>query len=249
MLRTVKEVAELTGVTVRTLHHYDELGLLTPSERSPAGYRLYDRGDLERLQEILVHRALGLSLAEIRDLLDDPEHDRVLTLKQQRERLAERIDELHAMVDAVDAALAAHEEGTEVSDETLFEGMENPYEDEARERWGDTEAWAQSQRRMRSYDAEQFEEIKAEGEAIAERLAAIKRAGEAPDSEAAMGAAEAHRQHIHRWFYDCPPAMHASLGEMYPQDERFRAYYDDREPGLAAWVAEAYAANAARQTG
>lgn len=248
MLRTVKEVAELTGVTVRTLHHYDAIGLLTPTQRSEAGYRLYDRTDLERLQEILIHRALGLRLAEVQAVLDDPGHDRVLTLKEQRDRLVERIGELHTMVAAVDAALAAHEEGSEVNDEDMFDFDHTEHEDETRARWGDTDAWKESQERQKRYGPTQYAEITAEAEQVADRLAAVMRAGEDPDSEPAMGAAEAHRQHIERWFYDCSPTMHATLGEMYPQDPRFTAYYDDREPGLATWVAQAYAANAARLT-
>ncbi len=246
-MRTVKEVAALTGVTVRALHHYDEIGLLRPSARTDAGYRLYDREDLERLQEILVHRALGMSLADIERLLDDPGHDRVGALRTQRAELARRIGELHTMVAAIDAALTAHEEGTTVTDEDLFDGFDpSEYEDEARERWGDTDAYRQSQERTTRYGKEDWKAMKVEADGIVDRFIAVKRAGEPADSEPAMGTAEAHRQHIAHWFYDCPPQMHAGLGEMYVQDPRFTAYWDDREPGLASYVRDAFVANAAR---
>src|ERR1700751_1376359 len=108
-MKTVGEVAELAGVTVRTLHHYDELGLLAPSERSGSGYRLYSYDDLARLQEILIWRQLGLALAEIKSLLDDPEYDRISALERQRELVEREIDRLGAVAAAVDAALAAHQ--------------------------------------------------------------------------------------------------------------------------------------------
>src|SRR5690348_4170798 len=106
-MKTVGEVAELARVTVRTLHHYDELGLLEPSGRSEAGYRLYSYDDLARLREILIWRALGLPLTEIASLLDDPGHDRVAALERQRELIGREIDRLGELAAAVDAAIAA----------------------------------------------------------------------------------------------------------------------------------------------
>jgi DNA-binding transcriptional MerR regulator len=137
-MRTVSEVSKLTGVTVRTLHHYDEIGLLVPGERSEAGYRLYSAEDLLRLQEILLWRQLGFSLAEVKSVLDDPEHDRGSALREQRRLVAEQIERLGALAGALDAALAAHTYGTDIEEAAMFDGFDpQAYEEEARERWGE----------------------------------------------------------------------------------------------------------------
>src|SRR5512135_2408490 len=141
-MRTVGEVAELTGVTVRTLHHYDEVGLLVPSGRSDAGYRLYSYEDLMRLQEIVVWRALGFPLAEISAMLDDPDYDRLRALTRQRELIDGELERLGALRRALDAALDAERNGTRVMETTMFEGFDpSEYDDEVRERWGHTEAY------------------------------------------------------------------------------------------------------------
>ncbi len=141
-MRTVGELSRVAGVTVRTLHHYDEIGLLSPSGRSEAGYRLYDYEDLTRLQEILVWRQLGFSLQEIRPLLDDPAHDRAAALRQQRELVELELERLGATARALDAALDAEEKGTEMEVGDMFKDFDrSEYEEEARERWGHTDAY------------------------------------------------------------------------------------------------------------
>src|SRR6185312_8429907 len=151
-MKTVGEVAELAGVTVRTLHHYDELGLLSPSGRSEAGYRLYSYDDLARLREVLIWRTLGFPLTEIAALLDDPGHDRLAALERQRELIETEIDRLGALAAAVDAAIAAHANGTRMEETTMFTGFDpSEYEEEARERWGHTEAYQESMRRAGQY--------------------------------------------------------------------------------------------------
>ena len=120
------------------------------------------------------------------------------------------------------------------------------YEAEAKERWGDTDAHAESQRRTSSYSRDQWAEIMAEGDDIARALAGLLRNGVEADAVAAMDAAERHRRHIDRWFYPCPPEMHDGLGEMYTADPRFTEYWDKYEPGLAAFVSNAITANALR---
>lgn len=124
-------------------------------------------------------------------------------------------------------------------------GMESPFEKEARERWGETEAWRESARRTRRYGPEQVAAIQAELESIESRFAALLEAGTAPDSPESKAAAEDARCHIDRWYYPCTPAMHAALAEMYVSDPRFRAHYEDRSEGLAEFVAEAIRANSA----
>lgn len=244
-MRTIGEVAELAGVTVRTLHHYDELGLLCPSERSDAGYRLYSYEDLGRLQEILIWRQLGFSLVEIGSLMDDPEYDRLSALEHQRDLVRGEIERLGALAAAVEAAIAAHRNGTRVKETSMFEGFDpSEYEDEARERWGHTEAYQESARRARAYGEAEWSQIRAEAEAIVRELVALMRAGEPATGEAARALAERHREHISRWFYPCSLSMHRGLAEMYVTDERFRRSYERESAGLAAYFHDAIVANA-----
>ena len=167
MTYTVGEVARATGVTVRTLHHYDEIGVLNPSNRSASGYRIYGEGDLERLQEILFFRQLGFGLDEIRLSLGDPSLDRREVLLRQRSLMADQVGKLRRMVDAIDAALDAIDEGTDMDKKDMFEvfGEFDPadHEKEAEERWGNTDAYKESQRRTKGYGKEQGKELGAEG--------------------------------------------------------------------------------------
>jgi MerR family transcriptional regulator, thiopeptide resistance regulator len=248
-MRTVGEVARLAGVTVRTLHHYDEIGLVRASGRSPGGYRLYDQHDLERLQTVRFYRELGFGLDAIRAAVDDPGFDRGDALRQQRALLVGEHRRLRRLVDAIDAAIDAHEGDRTMTDEELFEVFgdeQRELQAEAEERWGDTDAWEQSRRRTRDYSKADWEEVKAESEAIMARIVEVYRAGQPADSIDAMDAVEAHREQISRRFYDCSHEMQVGLGEMYVQDPRFTATYEDLAPGLAVWVRDAIRANAAR---
>lgn len=247
---TVSQVAGLAHVTVRTLHHYDEIGLLAPSERSPSGYRLYREPDLQRLHQILIFRELGFSLEGIQQILDAPAFERGEALRAQRELLKEGIRKTEAVIRAVDAAIDALEGGETVDSEKMFEGFEAfdhaQYEDEARERWGKTDAYKESMKRTKQYTKDDWAKIKAEGEAVEARLAELLEAGRDPGDPDVMDAADAHRLHMDRWFYPVSHAMHLGLGQMYISDPRFTAHYEKRAKGLAAFVAAAIEANARR---
>ena len=244
-MRTVSEVARLTGVTVRTLHHYDELGLLSPSERSEAGYRLYSYDDLARLREILIWRALGFSLGEVRSLLDDPAYDRLSALERQRELVQAEIGRLGALAAAVEEAIDAELSGTRLEETKMFEGFDpSEYEDEARERWGHTGAYRESARRTQGYGEAEWDEIRREGAAIVDELAGLMRAGEPANGAAARALAEHHREHLSRWFYPCSPQMHRGLAEMYIADERFARNYEREAEGLAQYFHDAIVAAA-----
>jgi MerR family transcriptional regulator, thiopeptide resistance regulator len=246
---TVGEVAHLASVTVRTLHHYDEIGLLTPSVRTTAGYRQYDEADLERPHRILGYRELGFSLEEIADILaeavDMAEH-----LRRQHALLTERIARLQRMATIVERTLEAHMAGINLTPEEIFEifGEVDPTERavEAEERWGATDAYSESRRRIGTYGKAQWVHIKTEADAIQRRLALDFQSGAAADSTEAMDAVEQHRAHIANWFYDVPYQMHRGLGELYITDPRFIANYENVAPGLAQWVHDAIQANADR---
>lgn len=250
MTYSVSDVAKLSGVSVRTLHHYDSIGLLEPSGRSEAGYRLYAQPDLERLQQVLFFKELGFPLDEIARVMNDPTFDRNEAFLAQRRLLAEKAERIFSMIDAVDAALAAAEKGIAMSDEDMFEvfGDFDPkqYEDEVQQRWGDTDAYKESARRTKRYTKADWQRFKDEDEARMERMVALFDEGVSAVDERAMDVAEEARLMIDGWFYPCSKEMHVNLGEMYIADPRFTAFYDKRREGLALWFRDAIRANAAR---
>jgi MerR family transcriptional regulator, thiopeptide resistance regulator len=246
----VKGVARHAGVSVRTLHHYDSIGLLVPEIRTAAGYRVYTDADLLRLQQILIGRELGLSLEEIRRSLDDPRFDRKTALLDQRERLRERAQQAEAMIRAIDVALDVLDRGGkkgEMRMEDLFEGF-NPaqFDEEARRQWGKSEAFVESDKRTKRYTPDDWKAIGAEQAAVYEDAYCALKAGKTPSDAAVMDIAERHRMSIDRWFYPCSHRMHRGLASMYEGDDRFRQSIDKHGEGLALFLAEAIRANAAR---
>lgn len=250
----VKEVASLAGVSVRALHHYHNVGLLVPSARSPAGYRLYTDEDVLRLQQIVVQRALGFSLRAIKAWLDDPAYDRKRALVDQRNALMQRADEARAMMRSIDRALALlerpKEETMRTDMQTLFDGFDpKRHEGEAQKRWGDTEACAAATRRTAGYGEAEWHALKEEQAAIyADAMQALQD-GVAPDAPGAMAIAERHRRSMDRWFYPCSLSMHAALADLYEHDPRFAAQIDRHGEGLTPYLARAMRANAQRAQG
>ncbi len=250
---TVGEAAKLARVSVRTLHHYDEIGLLAPSERGDNGYRLYTVADLERLQQILLFRELGFALPEIRDIVDDPAFDRADALKAQRNLLAEKVRRTQAAIDAIEMQLLEMEEGIPMTKEEsskmfgeLFDGFDPAeYEDEVKERWGETDAYKQSAQRTKRYGRAEWEQIKAEDAATTEAFVKLFDAGVPADSPEAMALAEAKRAHISKWFYDCPLEFYVNMAQIWVADPRFTKNIDKPRAGLAAYEYAAVQALAA----
>lgn len=248
----VSEVSELAGVSVRALHHYDDVGLLVPRGRTDAGYRLYDEDDLLRLQQILLGRELGLSLEEIRHSLDDPQFDRRRALVAQRAELQKRAQQADAMLRAIDAALrhldeesAALLKGDTVDLKQIFDGFEPAqYEDEAEQRWGNSDAFAESKKRTQRYTNEDWRRLAAEQAATYADAFSALTAGKSPDDPEVMAVAERHRLTIDRWFYPCSHAMHRALADMYEQDSRFAGNIDKYGVGLTPFLAAAIRENA-----
>lgn len=247
---TVGDVARLAGISVRTLHHYDEVGLLSPSERSEAGYRLYTDSDLAALQQVLFYRELGFGLEDIRQVMCDPGFDRLEALVTQRTLLAEKAAQLHHMIEAVDKAIDGTQKGIAMSKEEMFEvfGDFDPaeYEDEVQERWGETDAYKESARRTARYTKDDWARFKAESEQIGSDTAALMDAGVPADDPRAMDLAEQARLQIDTWFYPCSKQMHMNLAEMYIADPRFTATYERIHVGMAQYWHDAILANGAR---
>lgn len=249
----VKDVARFAGISVRTLHHYDSIGLLVPGAWTAAGYRLYTDSDLVRLQHILIGRDFGLSLEEIRRSLDDPDFDQKAALLDHRARLKDRARQTEAMIRAIDVALAtldgSHRKG-EMNMEDLFEGFKpSQYDGEARRRWGTSEAFVEAEKRTRRYSPEDWKALQAEQAAVYDDAYSALKAGQSPSDNAVMDIAERHRLSIDRWFYPCSHGMHRGLASMYESDDRFRQSIEKHGEGLTSFLAEAIRANAARHHG
>ena len=247
---TVGEISRLTGVTVRTLHHYDQIGLVVPVERTDAGYRLYGAAEIERLQEVLFLREIGFGLAEIESIVGDAAYDRETALRAQRRMLEAKAEHLLAMIETIDAAIHARGKDEPMSGDEMLGvfGDFDPagYEQEAEERWGDPDAFVESRRRTSGYTRDDWKAIQGDAAAIDQAFIEMMDAGTPPDSPEAAEVVARHRAHITKWFYDCTPEIHAGPGQMYIADQRFTDNIDKARTGLAAYISEAIGAAVAR---
>ena len=245
---TVGQVAGLVGVSVRTLHHWDEIGLVVPSARSWAGYRLYEPDDVARIHRVLVYRETGMPLAEVARVLDDPDVDATAHLARQRDLLQARIAHLTRMLRAVDTMMERNSMGETLTPqqqaEILGAEWDPAWQEEAEERWGDSDEWAQAAARKAAMTRQDWARVAEETEALEIDLANAMREGVVPGSERANALAERHRASIDRWF-DTTYAKQVLIARGYVANSRFTAYYDKRESGLAAWIKEIIDANAA----
>lgn len=244
---TVSQVSRMAHITVRTLHHYDEIGLLVPSRGGQNGYRRYSDADLERLQQILLFKELGFTLDAIRTLIDEPADTRRAALLSQRELLVGELRKTNAVIRAIETALHVLEETGTMSNDRMFDGFDEfehaQYEEEARERWGDTDAYRESARRAKQYNKQDWQRMKQEMDAVHNGIAELMRAGKPADAPEVTALAEQHRLHIDRWFYPCSHEMHQAMGDMYIADARFTATYEKISPGLAQYMRDAISAN------
>ncbi|HZG54993.1 MerR family transcriptional regulator [Paenibacillus sp.] len=246
----VSEVAALVGISVRTLHHYDEIGLLTPGHVTEAGYRMYDDGDLERLQQILFLRELDLPLKKIRDVLDAPDFDRERALELHRKLLLEKRDRLDKVLATLEKTIRHAKGEISMTNEEKFEGFDfsrNPYEQEARERWGDRAVDA-SNAKVQSLTKEQQQALGERMGAIYERLAALRH-GPA-DGDEAQEAIRAWYEFLNGSFgHHYSLEAFKGLGQMYVDDERFTNNIDKHGEGLATFMRDAMAVFADRRNG
>ncbi|MFJ7337077.1 MerR family transcriptional regulator [Streptomyces sp. NPDC101116] len=235
---TVGQVSAWLGVTVRALHHWDEIGLARPSLRTAAGYRLYTAADLERLHRVVVYREIGLGLDRIGVVLDDATADVPGALRAQKSRVAERIERLKQLSAGLDRMIDAHERGLLLTVEqqaAIFGPEWNPdWPAEARRRYGHTTQWQQYAERSASRTPEEWQ-------AVADTVAALDRAlGEAMDAGVAPGGPEAHRlverhREVFAAYFPLTRQMQVCLWRMYEDDPGFAAHHDGVRPGLAAW--------------
>lgn len=245
MTMTVKEVAALIGVSVRTLHHYDRIGLLSP-ERTASGYRAYSDEDLRRLQQILLFREMGLPLTEIKRLIDDPSFNRLQALTMHREFLLEQKRRLERMIDTVERSIRCEKGEMEMTGRQHLEGFDfsrNPYEEEARKRWGDR-AVDEANARIGAMSPGEQAAFGEEMARVYRKLAELR--DRDPSSDEAQAAIGEWYDLLNR-FGRYTPEMFKGLGQMYVDDERFTQSIDRFGNGLARFMRDAMAVFADRR--
>ncbi|QKS73000.1 MerR family transcriptional regulator [Paenalkalicoccus suaedae] len=236
----VKELANLTGISVRTLHHYDHIGLLVPSTTTDAGYRLYADADIAKLQQILFFRALDFPLKEIKRILASPDYSTLEALDVQRSMLMERRAQLNEMIETIDKTIRSKKGEFAMSNEERFKGMafkDDTYEQEARERWGDAPI-EESKRRVESLSDAEQQALGEEWERIYRKLAEVMQT-ESPESARSQEAIAEWFHYLNANFGTYSKAAFAGLGEMYVADERFTKNIDAYGDGLAVFMAKA----------
>ena len=231
----IKEFAHFTGVSVRTLHYYDEIGLLRPASVDRAtGYRFYDENSLLRMQQILFYRELDFSLKRIGEILSSPNYDKTKALKEQKHLLTLKKERLERLICALDGAMKG-ENVMEAFDNSEFE----QYKAEAEEKWGNTDAYAQHRQKTSGYSKQKWDDLAGEMDAIMAEFALCMKNGESPDSAEARQLVKQLQSHISGNYYNCTDQILAGLGQMYVADDRFRNNIDKHGDGTAEFICEA----------
>ena len=235
MKMQIKEFARLTGVSVRTLHYYDEIGLLKPAlVDQSTGYRYYDEASLLRMQQILFYRELDFPLKSIRQILSQPNYDTAKALNQQKHLLTLKKERLERLISAIDGAMKGENIMT-AFDNTEFEA----YKAEAREKWGKTEAYKQHEEKTKGYTKDNWNSLAGRMDAIFAEFAASLQADADPSSAEAQSLVKKLQNHITENYYTCTPQILAGLGQMYVLDDRFRNNIDKHAEGTAQFVCDA----------
>ncbi|PAE24935.1 MerR family transcriptional regulator [Bacillus sp. 7894-2] len=242
---TVQKLAQLAGVSSRTLRYYDEIGILKPARTNSSGYRIYGQQEVDRLQQILFYRELGVSLDQIKEIITAPAFDAADALKEHREKLLEKRKQLDLLITNVEKTISSAEGRTTMSDKEKFEGFkkkmiednEKQYGKEVREKYGD-ETVDKSNAKLLNMSEEEHEAVTKLAEEVNSTLTQAMETGD-PASGLAQKAADLHKQWITFYWSEYSKEAHAGLAEMYVADERFKAYYDKIQPGAAEFLRDA----------
>ena len=235
MKMQIKEFAKFTGVSVRTLHYYDEIGLLRPAEVDKVtGYRFYDEQSLLRMQEILFFRELDFSLKSIGEMLSSPNYDKAKALKEQKRLLELKKERLERLIAAIEDA----EKGENVM--KAFDNSEfETYKAEAQARWGNTDAYKEHAEKTKNYSKDKWNSVVEEMGAIFGEFALCMKQGSTPDAEETQSLVKKLQDYITENYYTCTKEILFGLGQMYVADERFKKNIDKHADGTAAFVSEA----------
>lgn len=242
---TVQKLASLAGISTRTLRYYDGIGILKPARTNSSGYRIYGAKEVERLQQIMFYRELGVPLDMIRDIVTHPSFDGAAALKEHREQLLHRRSQLDMLIANVEKTIALTEGRLTMSDKEKFEGFkqklidenERKYGKEVLEKYGE-DAVNKSNAKLAGMTEAQYAEVTKLGEELAATLAEACRTGD-PAGGLAQRAADMHKRWLMFYWSEYSPEAHAGLAQMYVDDERFTAHYDMDQPGTAAFLRDA----------
>ncbi|WP_421384791.1 MerR family transcriptional regulator [Bacillus salacetis] len=242
---TVKKLGELAGVSSRTLRYYDEIDILKPARINSSGYRIYGEQEVDRLQQILFYKELGVDLEQIKNILDDPDFNVKTALADHREKLVAKREQLGRLIANVDKTIAVKEGRSTMADKEKFEGFkkkmieenEQKYGEEIREKYGE-DTVNQSNAKLQNMTKEEFEQANTLAEEIHIVLAEALKTGD-PAGKKAQKAAQLHKQWLMYYWSEYSKDGHAGLGDMYTADERFKAYYDKDQAGTAEFFREA----------
>ncbi|WP_315117702.1 MerR family transcriptional regulator [uncultured Clostridium sp.] len=242
---TVQKLASLAGVSTRTLRYYDEIGILKPARINSSGYRIYGQREVDRLQQILFYRELGVSLDSIKNIVTTPSFDGTNALREHREKLLEKRDQLDLLIANVDKTIALTEGRIKMSDKEKFEGFkrkmiddnENKYGKEIREKYGKDKI-EKSNAKLMNMTQEEYDKVTSLAEQVISTLKEAFKNGD-PASDIAQRAADLHKQWLTFYWSEYSKEAHAGLAQMYVDDERFTAYYDKEQPGTAAFLRDA----------
>ena len=230
----IKEFSRFTGVSVRTLHYYDEIGLLKPAQvDKTTSYRYYDEHSLLRMQEILFYRELDFSLKSIEEILSSPNYDKTKALQEQKHLLILKKERLENLISAIDGAMKG-ENVMKAFDNTEFE----KYKAEAQEKWGKTDAYKEHKKKTKDYSKDKWNSLAAGMDEIMAAFGASMKNGAAPDSSEAQDLVKSLQRHITENYYNCTNEILYGLGQMYVADDRFRANIDKHGEGTAAFIRE-----------
>ena len=235
MKMQIKEFADFTGVSVRTLHYYDEIGLLKPAcVDGNTGYRYYDENSLLRMQEILFYRELDFSLKSISEILSSPYYDKEKALSEQKKLLILKKERLDRLISAIDDAV----KGENVM--TAFDNSEfEKYKTEAQEKWGETDAYKEYTEKTKDYSNDNWQSMTDGLNNIFAEFSACMKNGKEPDSEESQSLVKKLQNHISETCYTCTKEILAGLGQMYVYDERFKSNIDIHADGTADFVGKA----------
>lgn len=237
----INEVSKLTGVTIRTLHYYDEIGLLAPTKVTEAGYRLYDENALFRLAQIMFFKELDFPLEEIKKIMSRPDFDTQKALLNQKELLIKKRDRLDGLIKLVDKTLKG---GFNMSfnefNNTEIEKAKEKYAKEAKEKYGDTQEYSQFWKKTNKFTKQDWDEVNSKMLIIFRKFADIM--DKSPESAEAQALVKEWQYYISDNFYKCPDEVLQGLGQMYINDERFKENIDKTKSGLAEYISTAIAA-------
>jgi len=235
---TIIEAAKLSGISKRALHHYDKIGLLCPKRTSSNGYRIYDESCLKRLEQILLFRELGFSLTDISNILDGTETNRETLYRNHKDVLVAKKERLERIIVLVESRIEKHGKASfKEFDMRDIEKAKRKYGEEAKQRWGYTESYKQSEKKTSKYSEEDWKRINSESKEILKGFSELTNASS--EDKRLCDLVEIWREHITKYYYDCSYEMLLGLGEMYISDERFKKNLDKYGEGTARTMSEA----------